>query len=111
MPVMVKDVIRAAQDGEAIAISTLKETGWYLGIGISNVIRVLDPQAIVVGGHILQVWDMIYPDILAGLSKRSFFGLEKRAKILPSSLSERPRLIGAATLALERFFSDYKITI
>ena len=108
-PILVKDVIRAAKTRDPLAIEVLKETGKYIGMGISNIIRALDPQAIIIGGHILQVWDLIYPDILAGVSERSFFGLEKRVKILPSSLTERPRLIGAATLILERIFNDYKI--
>jgi len=109
--VLIKDVIQAAQNNDEVAIEVLQETGRYLGIGISNIIRALDPPAIVIGGHILQVWNIVYKEILVGLSKHSFFGLEKRVKILPSSLSERPRLIGAATLALERIFSDYKIII
>jgi predicted NBD/HSP70 family sugar kinase len=109
MPIMFRDVIQAAQKKDVVAVEVLKETGEYLGMGISNILRALDPPAIVIGGHILQVWDVVYEDILGGMSKRSFFGLEKSTKILPSSLSERPRLIGAATLALERFFNDYKI--
>lgn len=110
-PVMVWDVIKAAQNKDKVAVDVLKETGKYLGMGISNVIRALDPPAIVIGGHILQVWDIVFKEILDGLSQRSFFGLEKSVKIIPSSLTERPRLIGAATLALEQLFNDYKITI
>ncbi len=110
-PVLVKDVIKAAQHGDAAATRALEQTGEYLGIGISIIIRALDPQAIVIGGHILQAWDIIYRQILKGLAERSFFGLEKQTRILPSSLNERPRLIGAATLVIEHFFSDYKITI
>ncbi len=110
-PILVKDVIKAAQAGDQEAIQALRKTGEYLGIGISIIVRALDPQAIVIGGHILQVWDMIYDQILKGLEERSFFGLEKKTKILPSSLKERPRLIGAGTLVIEHFFSDYKITI
>ena len=109
MPVMIRDVILAAQNNDEVAIEVLKETGQYLGMGISNILRALDPPAIVIGGHILQVWDLIYKEILNGLSKRSFFELEKRIKILPSSLVEIPRLIGAATLILEIIFNDYKI--
>jgi predicted NBD/HSP70 family sugar kinase len=109
-PVMVNDVIEAAQAGEKTAITVLKETGVFLGIGISNIIRALDPPAIVIGGHILQAWDLILDDLIAGISRRGFFDLEKQVKVLPSSLKERPRLIGAATLALEQIFSDYKIT-
>lgn len=110
-PILVKDVIKAAQAGDKEAIQALRKTGEYLGIGISIIVRALDPQAIVIGGHILQAWDLIYDPILKGLEERSFFGLEKKTKILRSSLKERPRLIGAATLVIEHFFSDYKITL
>jgi predicted NBD/HSP70 family sugar kinase len=110
MLIRIQDVILAAQNKDEVAIEVLKETGKFLGMGIGNIIRALDPPAIVIGGHILQVWDLVYKEILKGLSKRSFFGLEKRVKILPSSLVEIPRLLGAATLALERVFNDYKIT-
>ncbi len=109
MPIMVRDVIMAAQNKDKVAVEVLKETGKYLGIGISNILRAMDPPAIVIGGHILQVWDLVYEEILNGLSERSFFGLEKRVKILPSTLVELPRLLGAATLALESIFNDYKI--
>jgi len=51
-PVMVRDVIRYAQNGDEAAREAFKETGRFLGIGISNVIRALDPPAIVIGGHI-----------------------------------------------------------
>ncbi|MCB0283462.1 MAG: ROK family transcriptional regulator [Calditrichae bacterium] len=103
------DVLEAVNRKDEKAINVIKETGSYIGYGISNIIRALDPQAIVLGGRILQVWDLIYPEILKGLSHRTFFGLEKSVKILPSSLKERPRLIGAATLALKEFFNDYRI--
>lgn len=103
------DVLKAIKNNDEDALKVLKETGSYIGYGISNIIRALDPQAIVLGGRILQVWDLIYPEILKGLSHRTFFGLEKNVKILPSSLKERPRLIGAATLALKEFFNDYRI--
>ena len=110
-PILVKDVIHEALKGDKSAEKVLRETGRYLGIGFGNVIRALDPPVIVIGGHILKVWDWIYPEILNGLSERSFFGLEKKVKILPTSLKEKPRLLGAATLVLERIFNDYKITI
>jgi predicted NBD/HSP70 family sugar kinase len=103
------DVLKAVDQNDEDAIKVIKDTGSYIGYGISNIIRALDPQAIVLGGRILQVWDLIYPEILKGLSHRTFFGLEKSVKILHSSLKERPRLIGAATLALKEFFNDYRI--
>lgn len=107
--ILIEDIFRVARNGDIDAVEILKETGNYLGEGISNILRALDPPAIVIGGRILEVWDIIYPEILNGLSRHSFFGLEKRVKIIPSSLEERPRLIGSATLVLSELFRDYKI--
>jgi len=107
--VIIDDVYRSALDGDREALAVVKETGLYLGEGIANILRALDPPAIVIGGRILAVWNIIYPEILKGLSRHSFFGIEKRVKILPSSLDERPRLIGSATLVLSEIFRDYRI--
>ena len=55
-----------------IVSAVIKEKGKYLGEGIANILRALDPPVIVIGGRILQVWNIIYPEILKGLSKHSF---------------------------------------
>jgi len=104
-PVKMQDVVQAAINLDAVAVRALKETGYYLGIGMANIIRAVDPSAIVLNGHISKVWDIIYNEILEGLSEQTFFGLEKRAQIIPSSLSENPLLIGAASLSLEKIFN------
>lgn len=43
------------------------------------------------------------------VTQRAYFGREKDIKILPTSLKTLPRLIGAATLAIEEIFDGYKI--
>jgi predicted NBD/HSP70 family sugar kinase len=108
--IMMTDLVALARRGDADAVAELKQTGVYIGMGLSNIVHAIDPPAIVVGGHIIQAWDIIYDSIIKGLSQRSFFGREKKVRILTSSLKERPRLIGAATLVIENIFRDYKIT-
>ena len=41
--------------------------------------------------------------------EHDMFHLKRSVEILPSSLSDRPRLIGAATLIIRDLFSDYQI--
>jgi hypothetical protein len=43
------------------------------------------------------------------VKKRAYFGRERNIKILPTSLTTLPRLVGAATLAIEEIFDGYKI--
>jgi predicted NBD/HSP70 family sugar kinase len=107
--ILLKDVIAFARNEDAAAVQALKETGYYLGLGVANIIKSVDPEAVVLGGRITQVWDLIYPEILRAVEQHSLINYKREIKILPSSLTVRPRLLGAATIALKEFFSDYKI--
>jgi predicted NBD/HSP70 family sugar kinase len=106
---MLKDVIECAKNDDPMALQAIKESGYYLGLGISSIIKSVDPEAVVLGGRITQMWDVIYPEILRAVEQHTLFDYKREIKILPSSLNIRPRLLGAATLALKEFFSDYKI--
>jgi predicted NBD/HSP70 family sugar kinase len=106
----VKEIIDLAMDGNLNAIETLKQTGNYLGRGITNIIKAIDPKAIIIGGEISYAWDIIYPEMIAIIKQLAYFGRHKTIKILPSSLEDSPGLLGAATLAFENLFSGYEIT-
>ena len=107
----VDEVIDFAMKGDDIARDVLSQTGYYLGLGISNILKAIDPHAIILGGRIIQAWDIIYPEINRIVKKRAFYGERKKIQILPTSLQVRPRLLGAATYAIKKIFDDYKIMI
>jgi predicted NBD/HSP70 family sugar kinase len=107
--ILLKDVIEFARNGDTMAVQAIKETGYYLGLGVSNIIKSVDPEAVVLGGRITQVWDLIYPEIMRAVEQHSLVDYKREIKILRTSLSVRPRLLGAATTALKEFFNDYKI--
>jgi predicted NBD/HSP70 family sugar kinase len=106
---LLKDVIGFVKNQDPMAVQAIKETGYYLGLGISNIIKSVDPEAVVIGGRITQMWDLIFPEIMRAVEQHSLFDYKREIKILRSSLPVRPRLLGAATMALREFFSDYKI--
>lgn len=105
-----QDIIDLAKNNDELAIEILKKTGYYLGLGVSNIIKAVDPHAIIIGGKITQVWDIVYPEIMSIVMQRAYFGKKKNIKILPTSLKTLPRLMGAATLAIEEIFDGFKIT-
>lgn len=110
--VMLQDIIDGAvQRHENLARDILRQTGHYLGMGMADIIKAVDPEAIIIGGRITNAWDIVYPEIMQTLSIRAFFGKNRKIRILPTALvSVRPRLLGAATLAVKEIFSDFKIT-
>lgn len=107
---MAQDIIDLAKNNDQLALDVLKQTGYYLGLGIANIIKAIDPQAIVIGGKITQVWDIINPEIQTVITRRAYFGRKRLIEILPASVKVTPRLLGAATLAIEEIFDGFKIT-
>ncbi|MFQ5864542.1 MAG: ROK family protein [bacterium] len=108
-------IIDLAQNGDEIAINTLHETGRYLGIGISNIIKAVDPDVVIMGGLITNAWNIIHPVIMSEIENRVFKSIvfsntKKKVQIVSTSLKERSSLIGAFTLAIREIFSGYKIT-
>ncbi len=106
---VIQDIIKLAGNNDTKAINVLRKTGSYLGLGISNIIKAIDPHAIIIGGEIIQAWDIIYPEIMEVVTERAYFGKKKNIKIFPTSLVALPRLMGAITLAIEEIFDGFQI--
>lgn len=106
----ITEVIDAANGGEAIARKVLRRTGRYIGIGIANIIKAADPEAVIIGGRITQAWGLIYDEIMAPILHDRFFEHHTPIVIRPSSLPARPALLGAAALVLRSVFADIQVT-
>lgn len=98
-------VVDRALAGEAHAIRALNETAHYLGIGISNLIVGLSPEAVVVGGVISRAWPLV-ADALSETIQRSVRRGLPSARIMPSILGDHPTLMGAISLVLARKFAS-----
>ena len=97
-----EDVMERALGGEQAAIDALTETAHYLGVGISNLIVGLSPEAVVVGGRITRAWPIVAPSLEETIQRSIRRGLPS-ARIVASTLSE-PTLMGAVSLVLARKF-------
>jgi predicted NBD/HSP70 family sugar kinase len=98
-----KQLVDLALAGEAAALTALKETAHYLGVGIANLTQGLSPEAVIVGGPIVRAWPLIVGDIKAAVAEGICRGLPP-AHILASSLGEQPTLMGALSLVLTTKF-------
>lgn len=99
------NLISLANEGDKIAIEAFKETGKFLGIGISNLIIGLSPQAVIVNGRITKVWHLIKDELnqIAGRSVRRDI---PKPTIIASTLGDETTLIGAIGLVLARKFAS-----
>ena len=107
----IESVISATDLGDPLAREALLKTGHYLGLGIANIIKAVDPEAIVVGGAVTRSWNLIYPEIMDTVTKGTFFGKQRSTTILPSSLRASAPLLGAAALAIRQIFTHFRVAV
>jgi predicted NBD/HSP70 family sugar kinase len=98
-------LIDLALRDDGAARSALKQTGYYLGIGIANLIRGLAPEAVIVGGPIVRSWPVISEDIKTTVEATICRGLPS-TRIIASTLGPEPTLMGALSLVLASKFAS-----
>ncbi|PHS00943.1 MAG: hypothetical protein COA78_23170 [Blastopirellula sp.] len=95
-----KSVAQAAADGNAIAADTLLHATNALGWGIAQVITLLAPQRIVIGGGVSLIGEpLFFVPIRKSVRQYVFGPLEHSYEIAPAALGEQVVLHGAMLIA------------
>jgi predicted NBD/HSP70 family sugar kinase len=98
------ELVDRALGGEANAKAALVETAHFLSIGISNLVVGFSPEAVVVGGDIARAWSLVEDALTERIERTVRRGLPS-ARIMPSTLGEKPALRGALSLVLAGKFA------
>lgn len=97
-------ILKAARKGDIKAKSIFERMGRNLGIGLRNVVNLLNPEAIILGGERLNALEFFAPALEEEVRKHSFPEEASELQILPAELGEEGWIIGAATLAIRELF-------
>jgi predicted NBD/HSP70 family sugar kinase len=92
-------VYQGARTGDGVCISVVRDTAKYVGMAVSNLVGMLDPEAIVLGGSLASSGDMMFDPIRLECSRRLSPAQADRVKIVLSTLGSDAVAIGAARLA------------
>lgn len=104
-PITREKVVEKALAGDSTAREILREAGYHLGTGIANLVNILNPEVIVVGGEAAaQAGELILEPVREAMRKRAFSVLAKDTRVVPAALGPDGWLVGAATLVLQEFF-------
>ncbi len=93
--------IAAARAGDARALAGLDEVGRALGIGIANMIVVITPDRVVIGGGIAAAGDLLLDPIRAELRHRVFMTSLDEVVVVTAELGTWAGAIGAAVHGAE----------
>jgi len=84
--------------GDELALEVFRRMGVYLGIGLANLINIINPQMIVIGGGVANGWDLFAKYMHQQVAERAFPLLAARVKIVRAECGDDAGLLGAAKL-------------
>jgi glucokinase len=90
-------IFDAGQQGDELALEIFRRMGIYLGIGVANLINILNPEIIVIGGGVVNGWELFEKHMHHEVEERAFPLL--RVKIVRAKCGDDAGLLGAARLA------------
>ncbi len=91
-------VVAAARENDALARRVVEETAVWLGRGVANIISLLNPEMIVLGGGLMQAGDLMLDSIRREAFEWAQPLAAKQARIELAELGEDAGLFGAARL-------------
>jgi len=94
-------VYDAGKQGDELALVVFKRFGMYLGIGLANLINLIDPQIIVITGGVVNGWDLFAEEMYRQVGERAFRTTAQQVKIAKAECGDNAGLLGAARLALQ----------
>jgi glucokinase len=91
----------AARAGDEIAGQLWEETGVMLGASLADIVWLLNPGAIVLGGGVANAGELVLAPIRRTIRERTSVVFHERLQILPAELGHNAGLIGCGALAID----------
>lgn len=93
---------QAALQGDPTAIALWNEMGARLGLGLSILVQLFDPELIVIGGGLSKAWPLFRDSTLDTIRQHIYKMLADDLRIMPATLGDEAGLYGAAALVFEK---------
>ncbi|MGG1691256.1 ROK family transcriptional regulator [Heyndrickxia ginsengihumi] len=96
------------QENDGDALKALKEFGYYVGVGLTNIINTFNPEAIVIRSNLIESNPIVLNWIQSTISSRISRYVHQSHQIYISQLNRNATALGAASLIIQHFLMDSK---
>jgi glucokinase len=94
-------VFLLASEGDKVAQSIVQNVQTYLGIALGNIVQLINPGVIVLGGQVAQAGDLLIKPLQARVHELCLAAANSSLRIAQSSFGSEANIVGAVTLALQ----------
>jgi glucokinase len=90
---------QAALSGDEYSLSEIRQVGRSIGIALSNVLSLINPERIAIGGGVSNMGELLFEPIRQSAREHEFVSSVGHYEIVPCELKESIVLVGAILLA------------
>jgi glucokinase len=93
-------VFEAAQSGDVVAGELVRETADLLGIGIANVLNLVNPEQVIIGGGVAEAGDVLLEPLRRAIQSHAM-PAAAAVEVVVAELGYDAGVLGAVALAVE----------
>ena len=94
-----RDLSLLAEQGDAASVALFAEVGHRLGHAVGNMVNLLDPDRVIIGGGVAQAGELIMGPCRALVPQMVLADAAKNIPVVPAELGTMAAAVGAASLA------------
>jgi len=98
-------IVKAMEAGDKLCYETVMKAGKSVGIALSNLLNILNPELVVLGGGVVELFPVILDMIRETVRERALVTVQKNMEIRKSELGWQGAVMGSAILALMKHFN------
>jgi len=91
----------AAEQGDSLAKELIARTGYYVGVGLANLINIFNPELIIIGGGLSNIGDMLLEPAFKVAGERAYKEAFQAVRFASAELGRNSGVLGAAAFALQ----------
>jgi len=102
--ITLKMITEAVLKGDKVASKLVYDTGVHLGVGISNVVNLLNPELIILGGTLMRARKILTETIVNSIKTHCLPKPSSEVRVEVSKLGDNAGVLGASTLVTRELF-------
>jgi glucokinase len=95
-----KVIFSAAKQGDKLAKELISRLGYYLGVGLVNLVNIFNPELILIGGGVAKMGDLLLQPAIDVVNERAYSMAAHTVEIKPALLGDDSSLLGAVVFVL-----------
>jgi predicted NBD/HSP70 family sugar kinase len=101
----IEEALELIHRGDADALNVLERMGYYLGLGVNNIINIFDPELVTLKGDLVSSSPLVLETVKRTVAARAFKHVTQHCRIVISALGKDATAVGGASFAIQEFLT------